>query len=334
MLIIDSQSIRRRIFVPVKTFLWPLGILLGVLPIQLNLADDAARSTGHRVLAEDNGHVAIVSPSGQVEWEVECKHNSHDIARLENGNLLLHVAPAKIVEMTPAKEVVWQYEAKPKPPYAGRIEVHAFQRLPNELTMVAESGNRRIVEVDRSGQVVKEVPLVVEKPDPHRDTRLARKLASGHYLVCHEGDGAVREYDGDGKVVWTYKLDLAGRPRSPGHGPEAHGTEVFSALRLPSGNTLIGCGNGNRVIEVTPAGQTVWSLEQNELPGITLAWVTTLQLVPNGNIIVGNTHAGESNPQLFEVTRDKKVVWTFRDFKTFGNSLAAAMVLDVNDVVR
>jgi len=59
-----------------------------------------------------------------------------------------------------------------------------------------------------------------------------------------------------------------------------------------------------------------------------------LQLVPNGNIIVGNTHAGESNPQLFEVTRDKKVVWTFRDFKTFGNSLAAAMVLDVNDVVR
>ena len=54
--------------------------------------------------------------------------------------------------------------------------------------------------------------LVIEHPNPHRDTRLARKLANGHYLVCHEGDGCVREYDGDGKVVWSYVLDLAGRP--------------------------------------------------------------------------------------------------------------------------
>src|SRR5437588_11490780 len=28
------------------------------------------------------------------------------------------------------------------------------------------------------------------------------------------------------------------------------------------------------------------------------------------------------DPQLFEVTRDQKVVWTFKDFKTFGNVLA------------
>jgi hypothetical protein len=85
---------------------------------------------------------------------------------------------------------------------------------------------------------------------------------------------------------------------------------------------------------VTPQGKTVWSIEQEELPGIKLAWVTTLQVLPSGNIIVGNTHAGPDNPQLFEVTRDKKVVWTFRDFKTFGNSLATAAVLDVKEVIR
>jgi hypothetical protein len=163
---------------------------------------------------------------------------------------------------------------------------------------------------------------------------MARKLSSGNYLVCHEGDGVVREYDDSGKVVWSYALDLAGRPAAPGHGPEGHGTAVFGALRLASGNTLMACGNGNRVIEVTPAGKTVWSMEQKELPGITLAWVTTLQVLPSGNIIVGNCHAGESNPQLIEVTRDKKVVWTFKDFKTFGNSLAVAQVLDLKGVVR
>ena len=51
--------------------------------------------------------------------------------------------------------------------------------------------------------------------------------------------------------------------------------------------------------------------------------MTTLQLLPNGNLIFGNCHAGADNPQLFEVTRDKKVVWTFKDHKTFGNGTAA-----------
>ena len=71
----------------------------------------------------------------------------------------------------------------------------------------------------------------------------------------------------------------------------------------------------------------------DELPGVRLAWVTTLHLLPGGNLIVGNCHAGRDNPQLFEVTRDKKVVWTFKDFKTFGNGLATAQVLDVKGKV-
>jgi hypothetical protein len=86
------------------------------------------------------------------------------------------------------------------------------------------------------------------------------------------------------------------------------------------------------VIEVNPAGEIVWSVDQKELPGVTLAWVTTLHVLPNGHIVIGNCHAGPKNPQLIEVTRDKKVVWTFRDFKTFGNNVAAAQILDVKAI--
>lgn len=298
------------------------------------LCADEPTHVGYRVLAQDKGHVAIVARDGKIEWEVECKHNSHDIALLPNGNLLLHTTPVTVVEMTPKKEVVWKYEAKPKEGYKGRVEVHAFQRLADGNTMVAESGNRRIVEIDKDGKIVKEVALTVKKPDPHRDTRMVRKLESGNYLVCHEGDGCVREYDGTGKVVWEYALDLGGRPASNGHGPEGHGTSVYGALRLKNGNTVISGGNNNRVLEVDPKGKIVWSIDQKELPGITLAWVTTLHALPNGNLIVGNCHAGPDNPQLFEVTREKKVVWKFTDFKTFGNSLATAHVLDVKGAVR
>lgn len=298
------------------------------------LAADPPKHPGYRVLAQDKGHVAIVGPDGKLEWEVPCKYNSHDIQMLPGGNVLLHTADAVVTELTSKKEVVWKYEARPKPGYKGRVEVHAFERLADGNTVVAESGNRRIVEVDKDGKIVKEVPLQVAKPDPHRDTRMVRKLDGGNYLVCQEGDGVVREYDPKGKVVWEYKLDLGGRPASPGHGPEGHGTAVFGVIRLENGNTLVAGGNNNRVLEVDKGGKVVWSIDQKELPGITLAWVTTLQVLPNGNVIVGNCHAGPSNPQLFEVTRDKKVVWQFKDFANFGNNLAAAQVLDLKGVRR
>ena len=308
-------------------------VLSSALALALAIPTVADEKPAYSVLAADNGRVALVNAKGEVEWEVANRHEVHDLALLANGNILLPTAPNTVVEMTRGREVVWKYEAKPKEGYKGRIEIHAFQRLDNENTMVAESGNARIVEVDRAGRIVKVVPLTVDKPNAHRDTRMARKLDNGHYLVCHEGDGKVREYDEAGKVVWTYTLDLGGRRESPGHGPEGHGTALYGAVRLPNGNTLIGTGNGNRVIEVTPAGKVAWELGQDELPGIKLAWVTMVQVLPNGNVIVGNCHAGKDNPQMFEVTRDKKVVWTFKDFKTFGNGLAASQVLGVKGKV-
>jgi hypothetical protein len=287
----------------------------------------------HRVIAQDKGHVAIVNPRGEVEWEVPCSFTSHDIAVLPGGNVLIHNGPNSVVEMTPDKRVVWQFLAMPKPGYNGPVEIHAFQRLKDGRTMIAESGNQRIVEVDRDGKIVKVVPLTVNNPNPHRDTRLVRKLDNGHYLVAHEGDGMVREYDDKGKVVWSYTLDLDGRDRAPGH--DGHGTEVFGALRLKNGNTLIAGGNNNRVIEVNRKGEIVWSVGPNELPGIRLFWVTTLELLPNGHVVIGNTHAGPDNPQLIEVTHDKekRVVWTFKDWNHFGNDTAAAQVLDVNGKV-
>jgi len=296
----------------------------------------AADRPAYKVLAADHskGKLAIVNAKGEVEWEFANRHDVHDLQVLPNGNILTHTSATTTVEIEPKKkEIVWKYESKPKAGYNGRVEVHSFQRLPNGDTMIAESGNSRLIEVSKDGKIVKEIPLKVAKPNAHRDTRRVRKLANGHYLVCQESEGAVREYDGTGKVVWEYKLDLNNRKRSGGHGPEGHGVEVFGAVRLPNGNTLIAGGNNNRVLEVTPKGEVAWQVDQKDLPGITLAWVTTLQVLPNGNVIIGNCHATEKNPQLVEVTREKKVVWTFQDFKTFGDNMASSVVLGVDGPV-
>jgi len=89
----------------------------------------------------------------------------------------------------------------------------------------------------------------------------------------------------------------------------------------------------DRVLEVDRDGNTVWSLDSGEIPGIPLFWVTQLQALPNGNVVVTNTHAEADAPQIIEVTRDKEVVWSFLDWETFGNNLCANILLDVDGLV-
>ena len=291
-----------------------------------------AEQTGphRRVLAADDStrRLAIVAPDGSLEWEIKVGA-IHDASLLPNGNMLLQQGWTKIVEVTPDKQTVWEYDAGRMNGNAGRpVEVHAFQRLANGLTMIVESGPARIIEVDKEGRVQHAIKLKVNHPSTHSDTRLARKLATGNYLVAHESDGTVREYDAGGKIVWEYEVPLFGKERKGGHGPEAFGNSVFSASRLANGHTLIGGGNGHCVLEVTPAKEIVWKLDQQDLPGITLAWVTRVERLPNGNTLLGNCHAGPENPQFIEVSKDKKVVWTFKDFKNFGNSMPVQAVLD------
>ena len=123
---------------------------------------------------------------------------------------------------------------------------------------------------------------------------------------------------------------MFGKEAKGGHGLEAFGNRLFSAVRLKNGNTLIGGGNGHCVLEVTPEKEIVWQLHQDELPNIRLAWVTTLEVLPNGNYVIGNCHAGPGNPLLVEVEpKTKKVVWTFDHFETFGNSVSNSQLLDL-----
>ena len=64
-----------------------------------------------------------------------------------------------------------------------------------------------------------------------------------------------------GKVIWEYVVPLFGRAPEPGHGREAYGNKVFSAVRLENGNTLMATGNGHSVLEVTPDKHIVWRYE-------------------------------------------------------------------------
>ena len=286
-----------------------------------------------RLIVQGNNKLAIVGPDGSIEWQMPWG-GIHDIHVLENDHIMVQKGHAVVAEIDPAtKRVVWSYDASKRNGNQGkRVEVHAFQPLPNGSVMIAESGSGRIIEIDRAGNVEKEIFLKLDRPHPHHDTRLARKLDSGHYLVCHEQDGTVREYHGKtGEVVWEYQVPLFGKVGRKGHGPQAFGNQVFSAVRLTNDNTLITTGNGHSILEVSPDKDIIWKLEQNDLPGITLAWVTTVEVLPDGNYVIGNCHAGAENPLLIEVDpKTKQVVWTFDQFDVFGNSVPNSQILGIH----
>ena len=292
------------------------------------LAD--SHKSKHRILAADYSkkRIAIIDQDGKIEWEHKIGP-LHDLHMLPNGNILFQLSWTRIVEMNPKdNKIVWEYDsAKMNGNQGKRVEVHAFQRLKNGLTMIAESGVSRIIEVDKDGKIHQQIKLKVKKSHPHRDTRMVRKISNGNYLVCHEGDAVVKEYNPKGEVVWEFPIPLFGKKRKGGHGVNGFGNSVFGAIRLKNGNTLIATGNGHSVLEVTPEKKIVWKLDQNDIPGVQLAWVTTLQVLPNGNFVIGNCHAGPDNPQIIEVTRDKKLIWSYKNFKDFGNAMANSQIL-------
>jgi hypothetical protein len=273
------------------------------LALLVSMFFTGAASAGPRFLSCDynGGHVTIVAADGSIEWQVDAK-NPQDCWLLPNGNILFaYIGGAK--EITKDKQVVWEYRAPEK------VECHAAQPLPNGNVLIVECGTSRIIEVDRKGQIAKEIKLTTAPEIKlHNQFRGTRKTADGHYFVCFKGEGKIVELDGDGKVLREVKV--------PG--------DPHEVVPLPDKNLLITCGDGHKVVEVDPSDKVVWELNENDLPGNPLRLMAGCQRLPNGNtlfcVYLGHGHIGEQ-PMVLEVTPDKKVVWEFADhahFKTIN----------------
>ncbi len=269
----------------------------------------AQDAVSHPFICSDNGQgkVFVIDAEGQTTWEYDLA-NSQDVWLLPNGNYLLSYNRGAI-EITVDKEIVWQYESPEG------TEVHTCQPLPDGRVMVIECGSKRIVEIDPDGEIAKTVRLHPNHDNVHGHFRNGRKLANGNYLVSFVGENKLVEVDGDGHVVKEFP--------TPGN--------VFGGIRLPNGNTLAGCGDGHKIVEFDPEGNIVWQIDENDLPGNPLRFVAGLQRLPNGNTVVcnwgGHGHI-DGQPVIFEVTRDKQVVWQIDDYERF-QCVSNVMLLDI-----
>ena len=245
---------------------------------------------------------------GKLVWDLKPPSTTVIFQALLNGNILFGYGgqPTGVREITSRGETVFDYVSKSH-------QVFGCERLANGNTLVAEQEPCQAVEVNAKGEVVQVTPLTTKVEGFHLQVRNVHKLANGNILAAHEGEGAVREVDPTGKVVWEY----------------TGVTNTGEAQRLANGNTLICCGTQKRLIEVTPDKQIAWEFKAEDAPELNVTWVSSVQQLKNGNLLVGNFIRGQEGKgaHAFEVSRDKKVVWKWEDH-SFIKSLTTVRALE------
>lgn len=238
---------------------------------------------------------AIIEEDGSTGWEYA--PGSRDGFGLPSGNILLAYSD-RVEEVTRDKRVVFSYSRSKE-----NREIGTTQRLYNGNTLITELGTRpRLLEVNGMGVVVMDVPLQPETDNAHMQTRMARQLRNGNYLVPHLLAFAIKEYSPDGKVVHVIKTDLEEV------GGRAGENWPFTAIRLDNGNTVASLTHGNKVVEFDPRGAIVWKITNDDVNGL-FKDPCGSQRLANGNTVIGS-HGANKGISMVEVTPDKKIVWS------------------------
>lgn len=273
------------------------GLFLAFLLATVAQAEDPIR---HSLFIAGPNFTGIIDEDGKETWN-SGKNGARDGFVLPSGNVLIAWSNEAKEFTREKKEVVWQYQLSPE-----NKEIGTLQRLENGHTLVTELGPKpRLREVTAEGKIAVEFPLVPETDNAHMQTRMARKLASGNYLVPHLLAFKVKEYTTGGKIVREIATDLetlGGRKAE---------NWPFTAIRLASGNTLVTLTHGNKVAEFDAAGQVVWSISNEDFPDLKpFVDPCGAQRLPNGNTVIGS-YGATKGIKVFEVTREKKIVWKY-----------------------
>jgi hypothetical protein len=248
---------------------------------------------------------AIIDEQSEIAWQAA--GGSRDGFVLPSGNVLVTYA-GEVKELTRDGKVVFHYKLS-----GDNRECDTAVRLDDGRTMVVELGPKpRLLELDADAKVVVTVPLQPETGNAHMQTRMARKLANGNYLVPHLLAFAVKEYKPNGEVVRTLRTDLEEL------GGRAAENWPFTAIRLANGNTLVNLTHGNKTVEFDADGKVAWRVDNADVAG-RFADPCGGQRLPNGNTVICSYGQRDPNkPKAFEVNAEKQVVWEYINPKLTG----------------
>lgn len=254
----------------------------------------------HSFLLTGSKMTAIFNEDSEVIWWI--KGGSRDGTVLQNGNILICEAKRVVEYVKGTTDIVWSYKLNRKK----NKEIAAAWRLEDGNTLLVENGaTPRLLEITQEGEVAVEFALQPETDNAHMQSRMARKLPNGNYLVPHLLAFSVKEYSPTGEVVREIKTDLA----------ELGGREdrnwPFTAIRKEDGSTVVNLTNGNKTVIFDAEGKVLWRCDNADVAD-RFADPCGGHLLPNSNFVIGSYgQKDRKKPIFFEVTPEKKVVWEF-----------------------
>lgn len=230
----------------VVAMLWPSGEEQWTIP----------NKRGHDVQPLPGGGILFTVGADHKVVEVDanrkevwtcCDGLEHPLAaqRLPNGNTLIGDAKAgRVIEVTPAKKVVWEYKSAD----LANMRMRNANRTAAGTTLIAVEAEAKLIEVDQSGRIVWQW----QAPEgSKRRMYLGLRLPNGNTVMPLNDPGEVVEVDPSGKVVRSIagnKMDI--------RMVWASGLAV-----LPNGNLLVNDYTGRRLMEIDAKGNIVNQLK-------------------------------------------------------------------------
>jgi hypothetical protein len=256
-----------------------------------------------RLFLAGNNYLTLVEPSGAPvqRWK---GGNNNDAWLLPNGNIL--VADGRAWEADPQGKCVWEYRSEDQTGGA----CYSAQRLANGSTLIGENSTGRVFEVSPTGEVSNVIQVPLNHGNRHQTLRMVRRLKDGSTLVCRSGANIVERYAPGvtDQPVWSQKV--------PGL--------AFAAIADAEGNIYI--SSLAQVQKWSPDHRLLWELKGSET-GLPIRNMTGLQLLPNGNLVIGCYGYGKG-VGAFEVTPEKTILWTYVSNEPCNDSHMAVQLLD------
>jgi hypothetical protein len=291
-------------FFRTRLYFLPLTVLILITGMSFQNYPNLPGDEGirHSFFIAGPDFTGIIGENGEETWN-SGKPGARDGYVLSNGNILICWGD-EVREYNTKKEVIFTFKKS-----AAENELGTAVRLENGRTLITESGKEpRLLEVDKTGQIKVSVPLLPETDNIHMQTRMARKLPGGNYLVPHLLAFSVKEYTPSGSLVNIFKTDL------PELGGRAAENWPFTAIRLSNGNTLVTLTHGNKVVELNARGEVVWKISNDDFEEKPFKDPCGAQRLANGHTVIASYGANEGI-RLFEVDNNKKIVWTYKGYR-------------------
>ncbi len=238
------------------------------------------------------------------EWEhiLGKGEDCNDVELTRERNILYaYTSGARLI--TPGQQVIWDYKANPEE------ELFTATQLSNGSYLLAICGHpARIVELDKTGQLVKKICFETGIKAVHNQFRQIEKTGRDTYLIPLFGSGELIEMDASGLII--NRTRVGGTP--------------FTVKCLAEGKRLlVGCGDGHRWVEIDAE---TWKIEKTvtsgHLEGLSLLFVAELCRYPDGTTLLcnWNGHSNDkSQSKLVEIDRNNRIIWRLDDKGSIRN---------------